>query len=341
MYSLFQSLKHFDHQKNYVLAVIVATEGSTYQKTGSLMLIDQSLNYWGLMSGGCIEEDILLHCKEVFKTECSSLINYDMRGENDLLWGMGLGCDGALEIKLTYLPAREKHYGFFSILQKTYQGSNYLIVLDSHIQNNGKKETIEYIQRAKHAENFDYQSNNLSLPSKAKKALNKLFIRLDSPINLLICGGAPDVPPVTAIAFQLGWRTTVIDHRKDYTSRINFPMASDLLHIKRSQWHDFELAKFDACVIMSHQFERDKDYLCRALNSVLPYIGLLGPKKRRDSLLKACGSSYSQQRGRVFGPVGLDIGATTPETIGLSIIAEIQAMITAKLNKNGYLEKTA
>jgi len=81
---------------------------------------------------------------------------------------------------------------------------------------------------------------------------------------------------------------------------------------------------------MSHQFEHDLRYLERLLASPLKYIGLLGPTKRRDKLLAECKTQFSEHEGRVFGPIGLDIGTGSAETIALAIISEIQAVRNKK-----------
>ena len=91
MHSFYSMIKHYSPSKDYVLAVILGTEGSTYRKTGAMMLIDDSLNYWGLLSGGCLEGDICSHSKDLFSERQDKVVHYDMRGEDDLLWGMGLG----------------------------------------------------------------------------------------------------------------------------------------------------------------------------------------------------------------------------------------------------------
>ncbi len=321
MHSILKSIDQFSDQHNYVVAIVINTKGSTYRKTGAMMLINQELDYWGLLSGGCLEGDIVIHANEVFSQQKDQIIEYNMRDEADMLWGMGLGCDGEVSILLKYLPANLKHHEFFNILKRVDCGNGYRLLID--LTNNYQFEFIA--------------ASDLERPALGSD--NSLSIPMDAPHHLLICGGSPDVPPVTAIAHQIGWKTTVIDHRKNNSERSKFPLADHVQHIKRSAWKDFDLTPYDSAIIMSHQFERDQSYLTELLASTINYLGLLGPSKRRDKLLVECGTDFNHCEGRVFGPIGLDIGASSPETIALAIISEIQAVKNNKLQSIAKRQK--
>jgi len=320
MFSLLKALQEFNSSKDYVLAVIIDTKGSTYQKTGAMMLIDEQLNYWGLLSGGCLEGDISLHSESVFNQKQDKTLHYNMRDEADKLWGMGLGCDGEITVLLKYLPSEQQHFNFFSILDLVRAGSSHYLTIDKN-----DSQQINY-----------FLTNNKPISLKDKKH----WYLLKAPHHLLICGAAPDVLPITAIAHQIGWKTTIIDHRKAFADSNLFPLAEEVIHIKRSTWNDFDLSPFDSVVIMSHQFERDQSYLKKLLASSLKYIGLLGPSKRRDKLFEECESQFSEHQGRVFAPIGLDIGADSPETIALAIVSEIHAVINNKNNCHCYQDQS-
>lgn len=338
MVNLLAALESFDPGQDYVLAVVMATDGSTYQKAGAMMLLDARLNYWGLISGGCLEGDIQENAATVLKTRTDQTLHYDMRGDEDLLWGMGLGCNGAVDLLLKFLPAADNHLGLFEVLTAQANGASFLMAIDT-----SNHHALRFIQQTdnpdpalKHQQpalEFNYRQRALEQDST-------LWIQLPAPLSILICGGSPDVPPVCAIAAQLGWKTTVIDHRPAFAEADKFKAANQVLLIKRSQWRSFALESFDAAVIMSHQFERDKDYLARLIDSSINYIGLLGPSQRRDELLAHCATEFTAHEGRVFGPVGLDIGANSPETIALAIVAEIQAVQAKKSVGFCYQDET-
>jgi xanthine dehydrogenase accessory factor len=91
---------------------------------------------------------------------------------------------------------------------------------------------------------------------------------------------------------KIGWKTTVIDHRKASLNQQLFPFTDHVIHVKISEWNKFELSSFDSAIIMSHQFEKDREYLRHLNCSLVEYIGLLGPSKRRDKLLDDCGIDF-------------------------------------------------
>lgn len=310
MRSLLLSLRSIEHHADYVVAIITQTKGSTYQKTGAMMLMDSQQHYWGLLSGGCLESDLLLRGQEVLNTKMDQVAVYNMQNDEDKLWGMGLGCDGEVNILLKYLPAEENHYQFFNVLESVNSGNNWQLSINNN------------------QFNFEQSKTNRKHPTSHSPSDNIIY--LNAPHHVLICGGSPDVPPVTAIANQVGWKTTVIDHRKNYADKNKFPFADNVIHLKRSQWQDFSLSQFDSAIVMSHQFERDQEYLSKLLQSSLKYLGVLGPTERRDRLLSNCETNFNQHKNRIFAPIGLDIGAATPETIALAIISEIQAVISGK-----------
>lgn len=338
MHTILNALANFQIEQDYVLVLITDSRGSTYRKPGAMMLVSQQLDYWGLLSGGCLEGDIVLRSKQVLANQADCSVVYNMQDEADKLWGMGLGCDGEITLLLKYLPAKSNHLDFFNTLKRIKDGHSYHLVLD--------KDSNSLTFKALTAQNGDDHSAHIESLVDIKSNLNETvempkfqYFEMLAPHRLLICGAAPDVPPVTAIASQVGWHTHVIDHRGDFANPNLFPDADLVSLVKRSQWREMDLTAFDSVVIMSHQFEHDQRYLERLLASPIGYIGLLGPSKRRDKLLNNCKTHFDQHKGRVFGPIGLDIGAATPETIALAIIAEIQAYINHKAVGFCYQDK--
>ena len=344
MHTILKSLSSFQDNQDYVLVLITHSRGSTYRKPGAMMLVSQQLEYWGLLSGGCLEGDIVLRCKQVLSNKADCSVVYNMQDEADKLWGMGLGCDGEITLLLKYLPANSNHLNFFDVLRKILSGQSYQLELDE------QSSTLNFRPESNKPESNKPESNELEIRNiesiKTKNKLGKItdgtakqYFPMQAPHRLLICGAAPDVPPVTAIAAQIGWHSHVIDHRGDFASPDLFPDADLVSLVKRSQWREMDLSAFDSVIIMSHQFEHDQRYLERLLTSNIGYIGLLGPSKRRDKLLQNCNSNFEHHKGRVFGPIGLDIGAASPETIALAIVAEIQAYIHGKTVGSCYQDE--
>lgn len=128
---------------------------------------------------------------------------------------------------------------------------------------------------------------------------------IEPPIQLVIFGDGPDSIPLRAFAEVLGWNVIEIDQAADLPSRLD----------ERS-----------AAIVKSHNYGRDFAALRHLLQLDLPYVGLLGPRKRRDQLLNAVLDSGISIDAEVFAPAGLDLGAETPEEIALALISEIQAV---------------
>jgi xanthine dehydrogenase accessory factor len=161
---------------------------------------------------------------------------------------------------------------------------------------------------------------------------NRAFVQfLAPPPHLLICGAGPDAQPVAAAARALGWRVSVVDHRPAYAVPADFPGANVICgdpHLLRSA---VDLGKHHAVVVMSHHLSSDATYLRELAHAGVPaYIGLLGPEARRGRLAQELGPLGETLKSRVRGPVGIDIGAVTPEGIALAIVSQIHAWLAGR-----------
>jgi xanthine/CO dehydrogenase XdhC/CoxF family maturation factor len=128
------------------------------------------------------------------------------------------------------------------------------------------------------------------------------------PRAIAIFGNGPDVAPLLASASQVGWNVA------------HFAAAA----------RDIDCAAFDAAVVMTHNFLHDAELLDLLLPSAIPYVGVLGPKRRGDELLAHVGDAARAHAARLRSPIGLDLGGETPEEIALSIVAEIQAVLSGR-----------
>ncbi|HYM35594.1 MAG TPA: XdhC family protein, partial [Steroidobacteraceae bacterium] len=127
-------------------------------------------------------------------------------------------------------------------------------------------------------------------------------------------------------AASLGWQVTVADHRPAYAIAERFPRARRVLLTPAIDLtKKIALNDFDAAVVMSHHLPTDQAYLAMLAQSTIRYVGLLGPQARRARLLGELGDAAARLTHRLAGPVGLDIGAQSAESIALAIVAEIHA----------------
>ena len=140
---------------------------------------------------------------------------------------------------------------------------------------------------------------------------------------------SPDAAPIVDFAARVNWKVTVVDHRPAYADPSHFPAAERVVLTRPEELAGaVQLAHFAAVVVMSHHLPSDLDYLQVLSGSAIPYIGLLGPAARREKLLHDLGSERAHLlRARMHAPVGLALGGRSPESIALSIVAEIHAFV--------------
>jgi xanthine dehydrogenase accessory factor len=324
-----------------VLATIVRTIGSTYRKAGAQMLIAGDGRAAGLLSGGCLEADLMDRARSVLDTGTALIVEYDTRSSDDVLWGIGLGCEGAMTILMSRIDAANQYqpFAFIEACRRDHVDASFALVTQS--QNDAIALGTSYwsgaAQRAP-----ALIAEALATPPRAQEGASQPTILtsdgaafLVAPIELtprlLVLGAGPDATPLVEIAGLMNWRITVLDHRPAYAVAERFPRASRVALRPARQLHE-ELAAhdFDAAVVMSHHLISDQAYLEALARGRIRYIGLLGPAPRRARLMSELGDKAGGLAGRLYGPVGLDIGARSPETIALAIVSEIQAVLSAR-----------
>jgi xanthine/CO dehydrogenase XdhC/CoxF family maturation factor len=170
----------------------------------------------------------------------------------------------------------------------------------------------------------------------------EVFLELIQPvISLIIFGGGFDARPVSQLAKTLGWNVSVTDECVSHIAPIFFP-AADKLQLCQREFvdRDFDITPYTACVLMSHNYEYDRDVLKKLLNTATPYIGILGPRKRFEKMqgefLTQGIDLAEKDLHRIHSPIGLDIGAEAPDEIAVSIIAEIQSKFSDR--SGGFLK---
>lgn len=336
------------------LATVVHVDGSSYRRPGARMLITEDGRLTGAISGGCLEGDALRKALLVMMQQKSMLVTYDTNDEEDAKLGMGLGCNGIIQVLIEPINASDQDNPI-QLLKKILTGKrkkNALVTLFS-LQN---KRKVQYGTRLLVAEDGGVSGDAPvfmdMLVSDAKEVLankhssfknyiaenNSLtaFIELvQPPISLIIIGAGNDVMPLVAMADILGWETTVVDGRPDHAKKERFMAACQVLVSKpENVLEQLEIDEQTVFLLMTHNYHYDLAMLRALVTRSVAYIGSLGPKKKLDRMvaeLKGEGISLTdQQLATLYGPVGLDIGAETPEEIALSILAEIKAVFSSK-----------
>ena len=327
-----------------VLATVVATAGSTYRKPGARMLIMADGSFLGLLSGGCLEADLKLHAQNVLESGVPRAIEYDMRGPDDILFGIGAGCEGAMRVLLEPAgPDTPAAAALASAGHATRHGRPTSLVsihdcADFALGTYDGAATLPPLLIQAAAQSLaDAESRAMDFDACGRRT--RAFIQfLAPPPHLLICGAGPDAQPVAKAARALGWRVSIVDHRPAYAAAAGFWGAEVALcdpHLLRSI---IAIERCHAAVVMSHHLPSDVMYLRELAQAGVPaYIGLLGPEARRRRLAQELGPVVAKLTGRLHGPVGLDIGAVTPEGIALAIVSQIHAWLAGR----GGIEPTS
>ncbi|HWJ34317.1 MAG TPA: XdhC family protein [Steroidobacteraceae bacterium] len=331
-----------------VLATVVATAGSTYRKPGARMLIMADGSYFGLLSGGCLEADLNIHARGVLEGGVARAVEYDMRGPDDILFGIGAGCEGAMRVLLE--PAGPGSLAAAALANagrslREGRATSLVAVHDSADLALGTYHAAAPLSPAlvTAAERALSESVSCDIDEAGGGRRTRAFVQfLAPPPHVLICGAGPDAQPVVSTALALGWRATVVDHRPAYAVAERFPGADVRLAAARDLRSRVVIDECHAVVVMSHHLPSDVAYLRELAEAGVPeYVGLLGPLARRHRIAEELGAMAGKLRSRIHGPVGIDIGAVTPEGIALAIITEIHAWLAGRAAIHGAVASSS
>jgi xanthine/CO dehydrogenase XdhC/CoxF family maturation factor len=321
-----------------VLVTVVETEGSTYSKAGRQLLMRADGTHAGLVSGGCLEGDLANHAQQVRASGESALITYDMRDDADDLWGIGLGCNGLMRLLLQRIDTEHNWQPFADMAKALADPASHTMTLATSstlpdlpagscsIDGVTANNLYQWSDKVKTAPHKSPQITHHTMP---EGELSVLHWQTQPWLRFLVLGAAPDALPVVRLARELGWVVTIADHRKSYLQANDFNSADEILSVNPDSIStQLSLNDFDAIIVMSHHLETDRKYLKQLSNCSAAYIGLLGPAARKHKLLNDLDAEGDDLGKRLHGPVGLDIGADSPETIALALISEIQSVIS-------------
>lgn len=328
-----------------VLATIVYASGSTYRKAGAKALVLNDKTIKGVISGGCLEADILEEAEDIFQTGQAKLLKYDTTQAGDELWGLGLGCPGKIKILLEYLD--EYNSGSVNYISECFRSRESAVIVTVYDDSESNQPAI---QRCLF--NHDLTSSGSAFiasmvdPDEINAVFSKsrsihyqkeqysfLLDIINIPVKLIIFGNGGDVIPVLNIASQLGWQISVVCNITEKITSVFLHYAEVIDKNEKDLSERLRIDEKTAIIIMSHHYLNDLEMLNLVLDSRAFYIATVGPKARTESLLKELqkkNHNYSNHKmvDRVYGPAGLDIGADSSEEIALAIIAEIQAVLS-------------
>lgn len=344
-------------ENNYqtaAIATLVKVSGSTYRSPGARMLMTADGNTIGAISGGCLESDVFEKAQTVIKSGNPIVIKYDTTSEEDMIWGLGLGCQGIAYVLIESLEETKlQEIAFIKrcLSARTYgaiatvisvegniqsQIGQHLLLGDETIINNLQDENLltEVLNDTKTA--LQEKKSVLKEYNLADEKIEVFIEVIQPPLSLIILGAGYDVLPLVNFSKQLGWDVTVVDNRSREASKRRFEQADKILLSTPDEiLENIEITERTAAVVMSHNYLDDLEMLKLLVPANLKYLGILGPKKRTNRILEELQAEGITENGNIHSPVGLDIGADNAEEIALSIVSEIQT-VTSQRNA-GFL----
>jgi len=328
------------------LASIISVAGSAYRGPGTRMLITATGDTVGTISGGCLEHDVVEHALQVMNSGTDKVVTYDTRGSEDAIWGLGLGCSGVVRILIenlidghaaitalkfaedclaaqtegvvaTIIDQRNNEIG-----HRRYFFPQYLLAgrLDKF---GSSLEREAYVQSQVAAQNRS--SFNLLIED------HELFVDfIQPPRSLLIFGAEHDAVPLVTFSKAAGCHVTVVDIKSRAASRERFAHADAVVLTRPDKFtNDVQLSDGLSVVVMTHNYLADLELLKVLLPLRLRYLGVLGPKARTENIINEIRQQAvieQDQISRLHSPIGIDIGASTPEEVAISIVAELRAI---------------
>jgi len=350
-------IKAFDEAqklgKQTALATVVHVEGSSYRRPGARMLIEDDGQLTGAISGGCLEGDALRKALLVMTEKRSRLVTYDTMDDDDAKFGVGLGCNGIIQVLIEPIDVSDPDdpIQYLKKLNEKRQSAALVTLFSLQDRKDPQygtclllKEDGDLVQHVPVLKDVLVADANEALINQSSSFKNYIsddhnltaFIEvIKPPVSIIIIGAGNDVVPVVNMADILGWETTVVDGRANYAKKERFVSACQVLVSKPEQvLEQIEINEHTVFLLMTHNYNYDMAMLKQLLQKNVAYIGMLGPKKKRERMLnelKDEGLLFTEQQLSVLhSPVGLDIGAETSEEIAVSILAEIKALFAGK-----------
>ncbi|WP_066383154.1 XdhC family protein [Neobacillus mesonae] len=329
-----------DKEKMFAMATIIRVDGSAYRREGAKMLIGRDGSYYGTISAGCLEEDLIHQSMHVLESYQPKIVKYDLRSEDDdLSWGQGAGCDGNIEIYIEPIGWEWNQINQSTLLwphiyeqleqgqtlvtvkcmkEGDRQGAFILSSTDGRMIGGSLGQDVEYTL-IPYIHQFSISRPKVKLMYIEELKGDYLFELYLPQDKLFIFGAGPDAEPLVELASKLDFSVTVIDPRSSRCSEDFFPKADCLINEHpESFFNRFEIPYNSYVLIMTHNFNRDQIILEYLLQAPPKYLGVLGPKRRTKRLV-----NDKTSLSFIHSPIGLSIGAEGPEEISISVLAEL------------------
>ncbi|KXZ23244.1 xanthine dehydrogenase [Bacillus nakamurai] len=318
--------------KTKVLATIIKAEGSAYKKEGASMLILGDKTRVGMLSAGCLEEDLVERAEQVWAAGEPLIVHFDMSEEDDLSWGQGVGCNGVLTVLLE--PVKGELERNLRAVKKCLDVKKSVTRMKRFTERLEPREDMYIVEDGRVFGTGDFMEQGCIQKLRNKNPLydtekgikrdehtsDLFFIHQMVPKPCLyVFGAGEDAKPLVSLAADTGFHVTVIDWRPALCHNGNFPKANHLIvGVLEEVMEGLSITQRDFIAIMTHSFQKDRTILHKLKNTDVFYKGVLGPRRRTERLLG--GANIPED---IHSPIGLPIGAQGPEEIAVSIVGEM------------------
>ena len=343
-----EAIESLDAQgQRMALATIVAVRGSTYRRPGARLLVPEEGAPIGNISGGCLESDVTDMARLVMDEGTARLAAWDLTADDDAVWGLGLGCNGAIEV---FIEPAERAAAVTHALRTALEEERPICVVTaleseaSELVAPGARLVVRPDGPVEGTLGHADVDAEAIVSGREQLATGRSEIRtfihgvrsfvevLEPPLRLVLCGAGHDAIPLVRAAAGIGWRPVVADDRPAFLSTDRFPQAHAFVELARPV-EIADVATLDErtfVVVMTHNYLRDREYLRGLLRSEVGYIAMLGPAARTQRILMDLASDgvelTDKDRVKIHSPAGLDLGAEGPDEIAQAIVAEIVAV---------------
>ncbi|MFB6228613.1 MAG: XdhC family protein [Halobacteriales archaeon] len=330
-----------DADRPAVVATIAAVEGNAYRRPGAKMLIDDESGV-GSITAGCLEDEVVDIAQNVLETGQPRLERFDLT--DDAEWGLGLGCNGIIDLLLEPLDDR-----FRETLDRYADRRDGLALTvlddagdvamgDRGYAPEGDLSAVESLPgwlvdgvRAPARDLYDREKSGVVTAERPDDDVDVFVDAVTAPPEMYVIGSGNDARPVSDLAAKANFRVTVVAVRGGRAETDAFPRAEQVVSASAPRIGDeFDLDEDSYAVLMTHNFVDDRLALESLLDTPVEYIGLMGPQERFDEMIKAFEAEGCEltdaELGRVYTPIGLDIGGGAPYQIAMGIVTEALAV---------------
>lgn len=321
------------------LASIVRLEGSAYRQPGAKLLVRDDGSLAGNVSAGCLESDVRETGLRVAADGKPVLRHYDTTGADDVVWGLGVGCGGKVDILVQPasgslgavldiaqgLLAGDKPFAISTVISAGPDLGHVLVSAPGGIRSGTTGHTGRDAQVLERTGRQIEAGESAWMEAEGALLFTEVLV---PPPHLVVCGATDDTMPVVRLAAEAGFRVTVADHRPAFLAEGRFSNA----------WKIVRADPGDAAqgipggpgvfaIVKTHIDARDREWVGRFVRGAARYVGLLASRRRREVVLR---DLTPDERAVVYSPVGLDLGAEGPEQVAVSVVAELLAVFNGR-----------